>query len=715
VSAARAVVPTRAPSAAQPVPRQLAGEREAEPAGGRVSTGWSFASLAPTARAALGQAGRPLDPRTRGTMETAFGADLSSVRVHDDARAAEAAADVHAAAFTVGQDVVFGRGQYAPSTSAGRELLAHELAHTIQQRGARRSTAPVEAGSPLEESARAAATGRAVGPLGASDVALASAPASPDYFDDDELAQQIAKYTEKLKTPSYPGRSGDADWLERLRSAQKQRASRKQSEAAAAPKKTYKSASHKQTPAQARRTAVVEAEAVAARIEAQLVESDVEDEPEPVSLSLDEPGKKAKPKKPTAPAKPKRAAPKTPSKFTPGGFKDEDIYGETDATLKRLEEENAPAKDPRPFKKRFDEANLKAPITFMPADYPDSVWNYGISHGLFAEKERGAVYETLEAPRRERREKQFEHEKMMAEYNRQLEFENFRSNLNLAFIQGALLGGPRAPFLVQAGYAAYSGAETGRAIGQAIQTGDPVDIGNAVVPLAGGLALHGVTRGEPGVVAPEEPAAPRVQLEEVTPEQVRALYQSEPAAVKKNLSGSFHQLVWEQLGGEGPAPPFFRAGRVMQVFERLWPTDLSEINDPSELGPGGQLPADPVATAPTLDDPRAPTEPGPPLPEPEVAPPPPAGPGTIPSAPAAPRPAGRRGPPPAVEASVDDAADAVRADPQRVYRSPTSDWHDQIWILSRGQGDIPPIFRSGRTFIVDVSRLTDVERAAIGL
>jgi hypothetical protein len=716
VSAARATVPTKAPSAARPASRQLTAERETAQAGSAVATGWSFSSLAPTARAALGQAGRPLDAATRGTMETAFDADLSAVRVHDDARAAEAAADVHASAFTVGQDVVFGRGRYAPSTSAGRELLAHELAHTIQQRGARTAAAPVEAGSPLEERARAAATGRSVGSLGVSDLGLASAPASPDSFDDDELAQQIAKYAEKLKTPSYPGRSGDADWLARLRSAQKQRASVKETQAA--PKKAYKPASHKQTPAQARRTAVIEAEAAAASIEAQLVQADVEEkeEPAPVSMALDEPGKKPKPK-PAASAKPKRATPKKPpSKFTPGGFKDVDIYGETDAALKRMEEENAPAKDPRPFKERMAEANRKAPYTLLPADYPDSVWSYGISRGLFAEKERSLVYETLEAPRRERAHKELEHEKMMAEYHRQLQYENYLSDLNLAFIQGALLGGPRAPFLVQAGYAAYSGAETGRAIGQAIQTGDPVDIGSAVVPLAGGLALHGLTRGEPGAAPPEEPAAPPIELEEVTPEQVRALYKAEPFAVKKNLSGSFHQLVWESLGGQGQAPPFFRSGRVMQVFERLWPTDLAEINDPSELGPGGQLPPDPVATAPTLDDPRAPTQPAPaeqPAPQEPVAQP--AGAGTMPSAPAAPLRPPRQGPPPAVEATVDDVADAMRADPQRVYRSPTSDWHDQIWMLSRGRGEIPPLFRSGRTYIVDVTRLTDAERAALGL
>jgi len=58
--------------------------------------------------------------------------DFSQVRVHTDARAAESAAAVRAKAYTFGRDIVFGPGEYAPSTEAGRRLLAHELAHTIQ-------------------------------------------------------------------------------------------------------------------------------------------------------------------------------------------------------------------------------------------------------------------------------------------------------------------------------------------------------------------------------------------------------------------------------------------------------------------------------------------------------------------------------------------------------------------------------------------------------
>lgn len=69
------------------------------------------------------------------------GFDFSRVRIHADARAAESARSVRARAYTVGQDIVFAPGEYAPATSAGRELLAHELAHTTQQAG-RVSRAP---------------------------------------------------------------------------------------------------------------------------------------------------------------------------------------------------------------------------------------------------------------------------------------------------------------------------------------------------------------------------------------------------------------------------------------------------------------------------------------------------------------------------------------------------------------------------------------------
>jgi hypothetical protein len=88
----------------------------------------------------VGSSGHPLEPGARAAMERRFGEDFGAVRVHDDRQAADSARAVNAVAYTVGQDVVFGRGQYDPASSAGRRLMAHELAHVIQQRGQRTRT-----------------------------------------------------------------------------------------------------------------------------------------------------------------------------------------------------------------------------------------------------------------------------------------------------------------------------------------------------------------------------------------------------------------------------------------------------------------------------------------------------------------------------------------------------------------------------------------------
>ena len=72
--------------------------------------------------------GRSLAESERAYFEPRFGHDFSQVRVHTDAQAAESAR-----AFTLGQNVVFGAGGYAPGTTSGQRLLAHELTHVVQQ------------------------------------------------------------------------------------------------------------------------------------------------------------------------------------------------------------------------------------------------------------------------------------------------------------------------------------------------------------------------------------------------------------------------------------------------------------------------------------------------------------------------------------------------------------------------------------------------------
>ncbi len=85
----------------------------------------------------LARSGEPLAPSTRAFFEPRFGHDFSRVRIHRDASAAASARDVAAHAYTVGHQVVFADGRFAPDSVAGRHLLAHELAHVVQQHGTR--------------------------------------------------------------------------------------------------------------------------------------------------------------------------------------------------------------------------------------------------------------------------------------------------------------------------------------------------------------------------------------------------------------------------------------------------------------------------------------------------------------------------------------------------------------------------------------------------
>jgi hypothetical protein len=89
----------------------------------------------------LSGCGNPLEPGVRQYFEHHFGHDFSRVRVHVGPAAAQSAHDIDARAYTVGQDIVFGTGQYAPHTPAGRHVLAHELTHVVQQSGAARGQA----------------------------------------------------------------------------------------------------------------------------------------------------------------------------------------------------------------------------------------------------------------------------------------------------------------------------------------------------------------------------------------------------------------------------------------------------------------------------------------------------------------------------------------------------------------------------------------------
>jgi hypothetical protein len=77
--------------------------------------------------------GRPLPESERRFFEPRFGRDVSNVRIHTGSRAAEATQGIRARAFTIGRDIAFAHGEYAPQTASGKRLLAHELVHVFQQ------------------------------------------------------------------------------------------------------------------------------------------------------------------------------------------------------------------------------------------------------------------------------------------------------------------------------------------------------------------------------------------------------------------------------------------------------------------------------------------------------------------------------------------------------------------------------------------------------
>jgi hypothetical protein len=131
----------------------------------------------PLVQAVLRTSGQPLDPATRALMEPRFSHDFSQVRVHTDAQAARSAQAVNALAYTVGPDLVFGAGQYAPATEAGRRLMAHELAHVVQQSASRGAAG--EIALPAAERAgelEAERAAEAIGYGGAPQLASAAGP-----------------------------------------------------------------------------------------------------------------------------------------------------------------------------------------------------------------------------------------------------------------------------------------------------------------------------------------------------------------------------------------------------------------------------------------------------------------------------------------------------------------------------------------------------------
>ena len=135
----------------------------------------------PLVHGVLRSPGQLLDAETRAFFEPRFGHDFGQVRIHADGRAGESAGAVNALAYAVGQDIVFGAGQYAPHTAAGRKLLAHELAHTLQQglgTGMGLGPGRLRVGDPAEAAEREAEVA-AQAVLAEGQTAVANEPAAP--------------------------------------------------------------------------------------------------------------------------------------------------------------------------------------------------------------------------------------------------------------------------------------------------------------------------------------------------------------------------------------------------------------------------------------------------------------------------------------------------------------------------------------------------------
>lgn len=142
--------------------------------------------------------GRPLDKTARASIGSRFGHDFSNVRIHTNAEAARSAKAVNAAAYTVGNNIVFGDGQYAPETPQGHHLLAHELAHTMQQQAQtpQADTAGLRIASSRSPMEREAATAAAAASSGRpARIAMRGGP---------QLARQDADDAKKKGPPSKP-------------------------------------------------------------------------------------------------------------------------------------------------------------------------------------------------------------------------------------------------------------------------------------------------------------------------------------------------------------------------------------------------------------------------------------------------------------------------------------------------------------------------------
>jgi uncharacterized protein DUF4157 len=167
--------------------------------------------------------GRPLDPQTAAQLSAAFGHDFGKVRVHTDERAAAAADALGAVAYTRGEDMVFARGRYAPGTPTGRQVLAHEAAHVVQQARwgpPRPGVAPPGAASERQADAAAVLLPQTTWPVGRDWLRSWAAPERPWEVQPQRVTTTGTPAVREPRVGMAPGTQGPAVGMVEVRTGE---------------------------------------------------------------------------------------------------------------------------------------------------------------------------------------------------------------------------------------------------------------------------------------------------------------------------------------------------------------------------------------------------------------------------------------------------------------------------------------------------------------
>ena len=605
-------------------------------------------ALPASVRSVLSSGGRPLDPATRDYMESRLGHDLGDVRLHTDARAAESARDVQALAYTVGQDIVLGASGDAPASQRGLALLAHELAHTIQQRGSGGPPPSADRHSAVESSASAAARtvgsgGRLSSALPTSGVGLACAPVPLEALPEDRLQADLAHVTEKLKRRSYEGRDADVQLQARLLAALRDKA--KAREPVPPPPPLPPPPPSPPDPQAERDAAVKEANELLARLAAE----------EEADKRAAEEEKRAEAKKAEAAKRAREPMTTfvTSEQMCQGRcVTEKDIYGGLEDANKRIDERiakdrAATAKDS--LEKRIIRVRgrlvgdrwyyPKGAVASMTAE---QVWNEGFSGGDFAEGEKKAVYEMHGA----------HVDYLMEQYREAYEREKTRAEIARDEAVLAPLKQIRSPtmFVQPFAYAAlgpligaaYAGSQTGLLVGQtynACKGGLSADCGAALAQDAAAVTLHLASKGKPGSPPPTGRPGPLTTRRAVTgrPQAADPDFVITRTPTLDAASGKVRASMIERASGRTLDAEIDPKTGVGQIVDRKTREVVGEIRNgqvvppTKNVLPPGSTDAPPAGNAPAVKKPAAPALTGstvttaPPALAPPALTPPPAG------------------------------------------------------------------------------------------